>query len=63
MFSDFIEQLKKKENTENCVEKFEEMNDPIFEFDFSNKKKIEIFCNYQKVWGVPRQTKQNKFND
>lgn len=42
MFSNFKEQLKKKENVENCAEKFEEMNDPIFQFDFTNKNKVEI---------------------
>jgi hypothetical protein len=42
IFSDFTELLKSKENTENCEEKFEEMNDPIFEFDFTSKNKVEI---------------------
>jgi len=42
IFSVFTEHLKRKENTENCEEKFEEMNDPIFEFDFTTKNKVEI---------------------
>lgn len=42
IFSDFKELLKQKNTTENCVEKFEELNDPIFEFGFSNKNKVEI---------------------
>ena len=42
IFSDYIKQLKKKENTENCYEIFEELNDPIFEIDLTNKNKVEI---------------------
>jgi hypothetical protein len=42
MFSDFKELLKQKNTAENCVEKFEELNDPIFEFEFSNKNEVEI---------------------
>jgi hypothetical protein len=55
IFSDFIEQLKKKERTENCREKFEEMNDPIFEFDFTSKDKIEI----ESSWYLTKENYEN----
>jgi hypothetical protein len=55
IFSDFIEQLKKKENTENCVEKFEELNDPIFEFDFISKNKVEI----ESSWYLTKEKYEN----
>lgn len=42
IFSNFREQLKRKENTEGCEEKFKELNDPIFEFDFNGNNKVEI---------------------
>lgn len=42
IFSDFKTQLKKEEGNENCEEKFKELDDPIFEFDFSNKNKNKI---------------------
>ncbi|MES2811247.1 MAG: hypothetical protein V4670_02150 [Bacteroidota bacterium] len=42
IFSDFKELLKMKNADENCNEKFEELSDPIFEYDFSIKNKIEI---------------------
>lgn len=55
IFSDFTEQLKKKENTENCEEKYEELNDPIFEFDFTNKTKVEI----ESSWFLTREEYTN----
>lgn len=42
IFSDFKELLKKQGTSENCEAKFEELNDPIFEYDFSVHNKIEI---------------------
>ena len=42
LFSDFRELLKMKNTRENCIEKFEELNDPIFEYDFTDENKIEI---------------------
>jgi hypothetical protein len=42
IFSNFTELLKKKDNTENCGEIFEEMSDPIFEFDFRIENIVEI---------------------
>ena len=42
MFSDHKEFLKKKDADENCGKKFEELNVPIFQYNFSNKNKIEI---------------------
>ena len=55
LFSDFKELLKKKETSENCEEKFEEMNDPIFEYDFSVKNKIEI----QSSWYLTKESYDN----
>ncbi|TDB65297.1 hypothetical protein [Arundinibacter roseus] len=55
IFSDFTELIKKKENTENCGEKFEEMNDPIFEFDFTNKNKVEI----ESSWYLTKDDYEN----
>ncbi len=55
IFSDFTEQLKKKENSEKCAEKFEEMNDPIFEFDFTNKNKVEI----ESSWYLIKEVYEN----
>ncbi len=55
IFSDFKEQLKKKENTENCEEKFEEMNDPIFEFDFTINNKVEI----ESSWHLTKENYEN----
>lgn len=49
IFSDFKEQMKKKENNKNCEDKFEELNDPIFEFDFANKNKIEIESSWYLI--------------
>lgn len=49
LFSDFKEQLKKKENNKNCEEKFNELNDPIFEFDFTSKNKIEIESSWYLI--------------
>lgn len=42
IFSNFKEQLKKKENMEYCEEKYEEMNDPIFVYDFTCSNKVQI---------------------
>ncbi|WP_264551877.1 hypothetical protein [Flavobacterium sp. N2038] len=55
IFSDFKEQLKKKENTENCEDKFEEMNDPIFEFDFTTSNKVEI----ESSWYLTKENYEN----
>lgn len=55
IFSDFKEQLKKKENAENCVEKFEELNDPIFEFDFKSKNKVRI----ESSWYLTKENYEN----
>ena len=58
IFPDFREQLKKKVNTENCKEKFEEMNDPIFEFDFTNMNKIEI----ESSWNLTKENYETCLN-
>jgi hypothetical protein len=42
LFSDYKELLKKKDTEGNCDEKFEVLEDPIFEFNFSTDNKIEI---------------------
>lgn len=55
IFSDFKEQVKKKENTENCTEKFEELNYPIFEFDFTSKNKVEI----ESSWYLLKEDYEN----
>jgi hypothetical protein len=55
IFYNFREQLKKKVNTSNCNEKFEEMKGPIFEFDFSGKNKIEIECS----WYLTKENYEN----
>lgn len=55
LFSNFKELLKKKEHTENCEEKFEEMNDPIFEFDFTKKNTIEI----ESSWYLTKEDYEN----
>lgn len=55
IFSDFKEQLKKKENAKNCVEKFEELNDPIFEFDFKSKNKVRI----ESSWYLTKENYEN----
>jgi hypothetical protein len=55
IFSDFKEQLKKKENAENCVEKIEELNDPIFEFDFKSKNKVGI----ESSWYLTKENYEN----
>lgn len=55
IFANFKEQLKKKENVENCDEKFEEMNDPIFEFDFTGKNNVEI----ESSWYLTKENYEN----
>jgi hypothetical protein len=55
IFSDFTELLKRKENTGNCKEKFEEMNDPIVEFDFTSKNKVEI----ESSWFLTKKNHEN----
>lgn len=42
IFPDFKELLKKKNTLATCSDKFEELNDPIFNYDFSNNDTIEI---------------------
>ena len=55
IFSNFKGQLKKTENTENCEEKFEELKDSIFEFDFISKNKIEI----DGSWNISKENYEN----
>jgi hypothetical protein len=40
--SDFKEQLKHQKRPENCAKTFEELEQPIFTYDFSINNKIEI---------------------
>lgn len=54
IFSDYTEQLKRK-NTENCEGNFEELNDPIFTFDFSSKNKVEI----ESAWYLKKENYEN----
>ncbi len=54
IFSDYTEQLKRK-NTENCEGNFEELNDPIFIFDFSSKNKVEI----ESAWYLTKENYEN----
>ncbi|MCO5261086.1 MAG: hypothetical protein M9916_13185 [Crocinitomicaceae bacterium] len=49
IFSDFIELLKKKGNFESCEDKFKDMTNPIFQFDFSNKNKVEIESSWYLI--------------
>jgi len=49
LFSDFEELLKKKNTTEDCNEKFEEIEMPFFNFDFSTTNKIEIESSWYLV--------------
>ncbi|WP_445713807.1 hypothetical protein [Flavobacterium sp.] len=42
LFSNYTQLLKKKETDNNCTEKYEELNDPIFNYDFTNKNEIVI---------------------
>lgn len=58
MFLDYIAQLKKKEKTENCIEIFEELDDPIFEFDFTSKNKVEI----ESSWYLTKENYENCLN-
>ncbi len=55
MFSDIEELLKKKNTTVDCNEKFEELEMPLFNYDFSNKNKIEI----ESSWYL----KKDEYND
>lgn len=55
IFLNLKEQLKKKENTENCTEKFEELNDPIFYFDLTSKNKVEI----ESSWYLTKENYEN----
>lgn len=55
IFSNYKDLLKKKEYIDNCEEKFEEMNDPIFEYDFSNTNKIEI----ESSWYLTKENYEN----
>ncbi|WP_298396063.1 hypothetical protein [Flavobacterium sp.] len=55
LFSDYIQQLIRKETTENCDEAFQELNDPIFEFDFSSKDKIVI----ESSWYLTKENYEN----
>jgi hypothetical protein len=55
MFLDYRAQLKKKEKTENCVEIFEELDAPIFEFDFTSKNKVEI----ESSWYLTKENYEN----
>ncbi|WP_298119596.1 hypothetical protein [Flavobacterium sp.] len=55
IFSDYKEQLKKKETTENCDEEFQELNDPIFEFNFTSKNKVEI----ESSWYLTKENYEN----
>lgn len=51
LFSNYKELLKNKNNQANCIEKFEELEDPIFTFDFSIKNKIEI----ESSWVITKE--------
>lgn len=55
IFSDFTELLKRKENTVNCLELFEEMNGPIFDFDFTRGDKVEI----EGSWNLIKENYEN----
>lgn len=57
LFLNFKEVLKKKELTENCDEEFEELNDAMFEFDFTKKNKVEI----ESSWYFTKEDYQNCF--
>ncbi|MND95489.1 hypothetical protein D3C80_877450 [compost metagenome] len=47
--SGFRETLKKTDPVEPCSEKFEALEDPIFEYDFSKNDKIEIESSWYLV--------------
>lgn len=57
VFSDFKAQLKRKENTSSCEAQFEELNDPIFEFDFKTDTKVEI----ESSWYLQKESYENCF--
>ena len=54
IFSDFREQLKRKENSINCTEEFDELNDPIFNYNFINNK-VEI----ESSWYLTKENYEN----
>lgn len=54
IFSDYTKQLKRK-NTDDCEGNFEELNDPIFTFDFSAKNKVEI----ESSWYLTKENYEN----
>ena len=42
LFGDFVEQLKLENSAQSCIDKYEELNDLIINFDFSDTSKAEI---------------------
>ncbi|MCS4226396.1 hypothetical protein [Sphingobacterium sp. BIGb0165] len=58
MLSGFRETLKKTDPVEPCSEKFEELEDPIFEYDFSKNDKIEI----ESSWYLAQESYGNCLN-
>lgn len=51
LFSNYKEQIKNKNNTTNCTEKFDELEGPIFVFDFSKENQIEI----ESSWFITKE--------
>lgn len=58
IFSDFKKLLKIKNPIEDCNEIFEELDNPIFNYDFSNKNKIEI----ESSWYLTEDEYKNCLN-
>jgi hypothetical protein len=58
MLSGFRETLKKTDPVEHCSEKFEELEDPIFDYDFSKNDKIEI----ESSWHLVEESYENCLN-
>ncbi|SEP58632.1 type 2 periplasmic-binding domain-containing protein [Flavobacterium urocaniciphilum] len=58
MFSNFRELVKNKDNQNNCTEQFEEIEYPFFEYNFTNKNKIEI----ESSWYITKEEFGDCFN-
>lgn len=42
VFGDYVELIKQKDDKKDCGKKYEELNDPIFFFNFSDRIRVEI---------------------
>lgn len=56
--SNFTKNIKKQDTNQNCNDTFNELNNPIYEFDFSNNDKIEI----ESSWYLTKEKYESCLN-